>query len=126
MVESERIRNLVRFDARHSRDPWVCGQLAILEAYSSQLIADGSTSVVDFLDVAMGAVEVLPSDAKETGGGRARHGLGDHLARAHERGLRNQSVATPAGLVARENVHRALKDLGLITVTYVPLSAVLC
>jgi len=40
--------------------------------------------------------------------------------------LRKQSVATPAGLVARENVHGALKDLRLITSACVPLSVVLC
>lgn len=127
LVESERIRGVVLFDARYSRDPWVCAQLRILEAYSSKLIADVSISMVDFLDTAMREAAVPQSNSRGHVNNRLRLrlSLADHLARAHKRGLKKQSVASPAGLVAREGVHYVMNDLGLITSTCVPLSVVL-
>lgn len=97
----------------------------MLEGFSSRLIADRNLSIVHFVNEVMQGDGVRGAHSSERFRMRSRTGLGEHLARAHERVLKKQSVESSMGLVARARIHQVMKELRLTTETCIPLSTVL-
>lgn len=120
--ESERVRDLVRYDVRNGINPIVVSQLGLLEEFASWVI---SHKIGDFESL---LVSRLLAGQKTTIGSNGQTSrsvqreLPDLLARAHQRVLGRKNVDDVAGITARQGVVAELRSQGLLTTSIVPLS----
>lgn len=121
--DEARIRNVVRFDARHSIDPVVVMQLALFEALCSEAIVRGASDFERIL------VDRLRSGQMQQAATYPRHArtakgtLSELLVRAHQQALGRGVALDNRGVKARIGVGSELLRLGLLTEGTVPLSA---
>ena len=124
-AESQLVRNIVRFDSRYAQSVTVCSQLKTLEEFASQRIAEPKLSFQDYLVAALQQGATVEPGVSPRSPGKSGQSLGAHLARVHQRELKQDDVASPRGVLARARVNELLKDLGLTTMACIPLSVAL-
>ncbi len=127
VVESERVRNIVRFDARHGGDSAGISQLALLEQFSSYAISKDSADRESFLVARLrGKVDGSQLVRSTSSTVRSsRRELCEQLAAAHQKALGRGSIRGESGLAARQAVINELRRLKLAEATTLPLSTVL-
>ena len=124
-AESQLVRNIVRFDSRYAQSVAVCSQLKTLEKFASQRIVEPKLLFQNYLIAAFGQSGTVEPGVSPRSPGKSSQSLGDHLARVHQRELKQDDVASPRGVLARARVNELLKDLGLTTMACIPLSVAL-
>jgi hypothetical protein len=127
VVESERVRNIVRFDARHGGEHVGISQLALLEQFSSNAISIGAADPESFFVARLrGKVDGAQRVRLTTSTARSpRRELSELLAAAHQKALGRGGIRDESGVAARQTVINELRRLDLIEATTLPLSTVL-
>jgi hypothetical protein len=123
--ESERIRDLVRYDFRHGSNPTLVFQLNLLEEFASWRISSEDGDLESFLiSRLLSGPQPITSSRGSTGRSVQRQ-LQELLARAHQRVLGRRSVFEDAGISARQSIVAELKSHGLLSSSIAPFSVVL-
>lgn len=125
--DSERIREIVRFDVRHCGNTIVATQLGRLEAYCSWAISNESIEFEKYIVERLFSGRNNPANIRRTrqSSKHVRQELSAFLAEAHNEMLAKQSVRDDRAIAARMSLVDNLVKLGLTTTTTVPISAVL-
>ena len=125
--ESERIREIVRFDVRHGGNTAVVAQLAHLESYCSWAISNESRDVETYImeHVCERQSNTIKASSARSSGRRMRQELTSALAHGHNHVLARRSVHEDSGIAARRATTKILMSLGLAEATTIPLSAAL-